>query len=88
MTEHTPGPWRVNPLVYMRVNAANSNVARISREHGDIEGEANARLIAAAPDLLAACEVALDAMLAHDFGTLSLCPQLRAAIAKARGGNE
>ena len=37
------------------------------------------------PDLLAACEAALEAMLRNDFGTITLAPQLRAAIAKAKG---
>jgi hypothetical protein len=53
----------------------------------------NARLIAAAPDLLAACKVALDAIRAHNFkqSKLGNCIieesfLLMEAIAKAEGG--
>ncbi len=53
--------------------------------------EANARLIAAAPDLLAACEAALDELeYFHEpqmTGTSGIIRDLRAAIAKARGTN-
>lgn len=49
------------------------------------ERDANARLIAAAPDLLAALEAAADLMEQEDFATLTLVPKLRAAIAKAKG---
>ena len=52
---------------------------------GFAEGEANARLIAAAPELLAALENATDAMAREDFGTITLLPKLRAAISRARG---
>lgn len=47
---------------------------------------ANARLIAAAPELLAACELALVQM-SELAPTLSTASYLRAAIAKARGTN-
>jgi hypothetical protein len=58
-TNHTPGPWAYEqwpdsggfprPVVVAQGSRA---VACVSRE----DGYANARLIAAAPDLLAACE--------------------------------
>ena len=57
---HTPGPWAVGygskvVAVYMKPISegwyVRDQVARFDR---DAEGEANARLIAAAPDLLAA----------------------------------
>lgn len=57
----------------------------------DAEGRANAHLIAAAPDLLAACERALDALSCAvevggcDPATHLVCCELRQAIAKARG---
>ena len=54
MTEHTPGPWHVSPL---------PTTAILGREIIDAGGglaaetvPENARLIAAAPDLLAACK--------------------------------
>jgi hypothetical protein len=87
--EHTPGPWQVtesgNVAGPTRSFGSQGWVGRICLANvmtGDVEVKAaNARLIAAAPDLLAACEEALD----EDSG-LACAGQLRAAIAKARGG--
>lgn len=70
MAEHTPGPWRVERSLdgrsdgYIRpVNGhvepgavAPVAVARVVGSRGRGETEANARLIAAAPELLAALE--------------------------------
>jgi hypothetical protein len=52
------------------------------------ETEANARLIAAAPDLYAACEAAVFAANHIDCvrAMQEVLPQLRAALAKAGGG--
>lgn len=58
--------------------------------HGDEQTAANARLIAAAPDLLEACKDALGAMVA-EYGSnpppfvSATFDNLRAAIAKAEG---
>lgn len=46
--------------------------------------DANARLIAAAPDLLAACEAYAEAYDAAT-GTIHVDPAIRAAIARAKG---
>ena len=101
----TPGPWRVNtwpgvvnPCV---VDAQNNAVASIVGRHRDIAVKlANARLIAAAPELLAACEVYVsetDYLIAtdmHDNYTdrararnrqAKAVVAMRDAIAKARG---
>lgn len=61
-TKHTPGPWRYE-------STSGSNYARIflSADEGDGDnlrgycGEANARLIAAAPELLAAIQAMMSA---------------------------
>lgn len=69
---HTPGPWRVvrrnNKPVglaygYLRIEtqANGASVAALQLPERDSDGEANARLIAASPDLLAACEELLKA---------------------------
>lgn len=89
----TPGPWR--PVIIIdyrhaiRVVNDEGEVARVvcggdvSRE----EAEANARLIAAAPDLLATLEALLPAVgeFPRDPYTLGLVEDARAAIRKARG---
>jgi len=56
----------------------------------DVDGEENANLFTAAPDLLAACEYALDAMSGPNGPEPTMAEKmamdrLRAAIAKARG---
>ena len=58
MTEHTPGPWVVNETRghAFFIDAPDHNICYVGRI-----AEADARLIAAAPDLLEACEKALEA---------------------------
>lgn len=99
---HTPGPWRsrlsTNAAKALNVEAGTlgHNIALVNR-HGNKnlqEAAANARLIAAAPDMLAA----LKAVVAHedraaadmremgaDVPELPWMPQVKAAIAKAEG---
>lgn len=97
-TKHTPGPWHANTPTEEQY--ADGTSIRESK-HGDIvaivdkprEGSciANARLIAAAPDLLAACKVGLEALKDWSdnegwydkFDTDERVILLRAAIAKA-----
>ena len=68
MAEHTAGPWRHDggPIVHVRFQGQNLQICKCFRRdtHCDdlSETEANARLIAAAPDLLAACKEALAAV--------------------------
>ena len=62
--KHTPGEWKVSDsgedLISIRNVGTGFRIARVNSLTGDSEiGQANARLIAAAPDLLAACEKAL-----------------------------
>jgi hypothetical protein len=82
---HTPGPWCVEGS-YVHGPDGKRFLAVAS----DGEGQANARLIAAAPTMLAACMSALRAL----EDNLQPGPMdedakegLRAAIAKATGGN-
>lgn len=87
--KHTPGPWRVHPEDVEKVIQSSQGVAVMSGMLRDtIEREANARLIASAPDLLAAlkcCLVALETIPAElrDPGQMLMA---RAAIARAEGG--
>ena len=76
---HTPGPWNVYALDWRSVEAMGRVVADVRTSDDD------ARLIAAAPDLLAALEqvVALaGGVVVREPGLLAEC---RAAIARARG---
>ena len=92
MSEHTPGPWEFKPARedYRRVLSPDINAG--GNWHVAIvqSSNADARLIAAAPDLLAACEYALDAMSGPDGPEPTMAEKmamdrLRAAIEKARG---
>lgn len=86
MSKHTSGPWRVDSRTgrqrrtWIRAGAAHTTaVASVCTTHTD--AAANARLIAAAPDLLEVCE------LLDKCGVLSPMAQdkIRAALLKVRG---
>lgn len=89
MSKHTPGPWHAgrgqqSTIVY---DAEGWGVASATVFHGRTEPEtsiANASLIAAAPDLLAALELVLDDPQSLD-GRPRTYEAARAAIAKAKG---
>lgn len=103
MTEHTPGPWEptFNPkrdntevcsIMDMGGDPDTGYVADVYRNYvgskiPESEYQANARLIAAAPELLEALEAMLD-----ERGALCREPENEAetialaAIAKAKGG--
>lgn len=100
MTTHTPGPWRVeeglDPMLqayYPEVVADGKEaghtryVARLFGTNPDVrpETDANARLIAAAPALLAACREALTEYESNDCDPdyCTAMTALREAIAKA-----
>lgn len=81
-TKHTPGPWRLAGKATVRHDSGNGGwIADVHWKNR----EANARLIVAAPELVAACE----AVSAHYSGSLDHQPPFvalaRAAIAKALG---
>jgi len=90
-TKHTPGPWRadrgsvIGPDGLSIASTGNSSRARYPAERG-----ANARLMAAAPSLLVACEAALQWLgpQTESSGSYEVCHQLRAAIRKAGGSVE
>lgn len=91
--KHTAGPWKWDGGGY--VDAARECIAGINAIGSPCKSEANARLIAAAPDLLAACEAVVEdgyeTCGPNDDWPLSfVCEkkvinQLQAAIAKATG---
>ena len=79
----TDGPWRSNGfevLARSGVRIANTWSSAISSK----EYEANARLIAASPDLLEACKIALDAIERSHWHEITRAA-IYAAIKKAEG---
>ncbi len=92
MNTHTPGPWTVRHLTGFPLMIATQPdadgfgepIADTSRHMLPAEALANARLIAAAPDLLEALKWALEhAEWSNDTETGT--DPIRAAIAKAEG---
>lgn len=76
-TKHTPGPWMVGHFNDVRTRDGYRSLANVS-SYFELPAEANARLIAAAPELLEALE-AFKAIDAFD----GWHPKYRDAIAKA-----
>lgn len=102
MSKHTPGPWELSEAEYKEGFGTYRRVEQVE-QFGDVvasvcirhtvnhtlnaAGDANARLIAAAPDLLEALKDMLDghedACTGYGEGSAD---KARAAIAKATGG--
>ncbi len=99
---HTPGPWHTIPantgekatdILACPDGDPEGRLVCAVHDTADTEGEANARLICAAPALLAACEslvAAHDAYRADDAGVSddvldAIMAQIRAAVARAKG---
>lgn len=91
-TQHTPGPWeavgkRPDKCCGYSIFSGNQLVAFVGDTDWETPVDANARLIAASPDLLDACQ----ALIAYcdknpPMGdSLWSVRQIRAAIAKATG---
>ena len=92
MSTHTPGPWAADPVTLMVTSERGLVCVVEDRVHADYDNsaeiEANARLIASAPDLLAIC-LELDQWerdpdkYGGDLAELAI--KARAAIRKATG---
>jgi hypothetical protein len=95
---HTPGPWRVDSMLgfpgSLGIGPAVGNraIAVVTGDSSDGRHEANAQLIAAAPDLLTACKAAIGhgyldtkAPASQDYVSKLAIECVRAAIAKAEG---
>lgn len=98
MNKHTPGPWTAvsdplhfNSLTTIIAGNVSGGIPQVRIDVGgksDIaELEANARLIAAAPNLLEALEALVRGMFdgPDESDAVMLVTNARAAIAKARG---
>ena len=84
MSEHTPGPWEFSEFSYFIAGPDGYAVAESSRTRRS-ECKANARLIAAAPDLLAAAENLMNNAEKLDWPSVNDIDLILAAIAKAKG---
>lgn len=83
MNDYTPGPWEVRPDMSVEDTETGTTIAAFCEE-------ANARLIAAAPDLLAALEAVMQhfdpwSMPESASQPMRAYEDARAAIAKALG---
>ena len=87
---HTPGPWKVmgtedEGFTIAPCDEQGNPEEPIVWRQGGIDYRPNAVLMAAAPDLLAACELAIEEQSIGMYGAISneCIAALRAAIAKA-----
>ncbi len=90
---HTPSPWktrRANPIGNITITASNGcEVAFATTEAWGYGGpplnetKANARLIAAAPELLASLQAIIDREDAESIFSIPVLRQAQASIAKA-----
>ena len=83
MSAYTPGPWRIANGEDRRVYLINHGRDAVGETvYTDTRNPADARLIAAAPDLLAALQSLIND---QRDASLPILSQARAAIAKATG---
>ena len=87
---HTPGPWRVGDAGNTIFGPPNGNPSPQTIAHlSVIDHAANARLIAAAPEMLEALRDALECLLDDDEGYMRpIITRLRSVIARAEGRAE
>jgi hypothetical protein len=97
MSKHIKGPWTSVPTPHSSnqeyvITAGKERIASVDYIGNPLMEGANARLIAAAPDLLEACEAAARIF---DGGPISISREyvsdlalIRAAIAKATGAGK
>lgn len=83
MNKHTPGPWEAIPSAQLRENG----MVHVTRDNGSVVAsaweDADARLTAAAPDLLAALQLMIVAYEHEASPENPALLQARAAFAKA-----
>lgn len=84
---HTDSPWKIEPFAFgQRIVGANGEeVAEIARSLNP-DHKANARLISAAPEMLAALEGLLADKYLADPINADRMGKARAAVAKVKGG--
>ena len=85
--KHTPGPWKIGtppPNGEQTVGTDQGLMVAVATTGAGVQTKANARLIAAAPDLLEALK-GLMALSDHRVDLRDAAKDARAAIAKATG---
>ena len=93
-SKHTPGPWvvwrdyNVINIEHRLVAACGGSTDSRNQERAHNENIANARLIAAAPDMLEALQGLLSSDGRFVYGTQDRIECARAAIAKATGATD
>lgn len=90
MSDHTPGPWRVHQNTHepypVLIESDGLLLASVWIGPRDVEqAQANARLIAVAPELLEVCEEIFDCPHWPVVFPCEWHEKLRAAIAKTKG---
>lgn len=75
MSKHTPGPWHLDGMLVLSDGHSPRTVATVAHDQQGLRrgmetSEANALLIAAAPDLLEACMLAMKATSIKAFETM------------------
>jgi hypothetical protein len=94
IAKHTPGPWfavgyqvEIESETVADICTTNANLFGQGGLHDDARAMANARLIAAAPEMLRLLKVAYDCLEASNFDGEDdeVLAAIRAAIADAKG---
>lgn len=93
MPKHTPGPWRATADGYQIIDPTGIHVlgetfwddlgVSLDRDEAQAMADANAKLMAAAPDLLAACQEFVRKVECGEARSKRSYAQMKAAIEKA-----
>lgn len=89
MSKHTPGPWTYDEDASEILSGSEASgwiwIADVAHSVPTGETQANARLIASAPDLLRACKMVADMAVSWEALTPGDISEVKAAITKAEG---
>ncbi len=88
MSTHTPGPWQVHGSHIYTADPKRALLAQVynpGNKASDYPLVANAHLMKAAPDLLAACKEFVRKVEAGEARSTKSYAEMKAAIAKAEG---
>ena len=86
MSQHTPGPWKASEFIREAGLEIVAEGQCIARAYPILQRDANAQLIAAAPELLAALKEAIEFCQVNQISTGNRIVGWKRAIAHATGG--